>query len=61
MKGFKRMERRDCTSYLPHKISAYTKNKPCAFISHCSLTKNANEEKFKYSSKVIKNSQKQQQ
>jgi len=42
------MERTDCTSYFPHKKNAYTKNKPRVFISHCSLTKNANEEKFKY-------------
>jgi len=48
MKGFKRMERTDCIAYLPHKKNAYSKNKPCVFISHCSLTKNANEEKFKY-------------
>jgi hypothetical protein len=39
------MERKDCTSHLPHKKNAYTKIKRRAFISHCSLTKNANEEK----------------
>jgi hypothetical protein len=33
------MERKYCTSYLPHEKNAYTKNKPHAFISHCSLTK----------------------